>query len=82
MGEQELIVALDKYGLEGVIERCTYDGEHCKFWYKIRERGFSEHIVAHMHDLLIKNYPEKNVRLLFMKVIMGGFELSSDNYEI
>lgn len=81
MNEQALVSALDKYGLDGVVQRCTYQGEHCRFWFTIRERGYSEHIVAHMHALLIKNYPEKGVRLLFMKTLMGGFELSSDGIE-
>ena len=75
MNEQTLVSALDKYGLSGVIQRCEYQDEYCKFWYTIRERGYSEHIVAHMHALLIKNYPEPGVRLLFMKVFMGGFVL-------
>ena len=74
----ELETALEKYGYDGIIERSTFKGEHCKYYFTIRERGFSEHVLAHLYEIQMKLYSEKSLRLLMQKTFMGGFVLSTD----
>ena len=70
--------AISKYGLDGIIKKCTFKGEHCKMYFTIRERGHSEHIIEHLYNLQMELYSEKSLRLLMQKTFMGGFELSTD----
>lgn len=74
----ELAEAVEQYGFDGIIDKCTFKGEHCHMYFRIRERGFSEHIVEHLYNLQMKLYSEKSIRLLMQKTFMGGFELSTD----
>ena len=82
MNEDQLLDAIEKYGLDGVIERSTYKGEHCRMYFTIRERGYSEHIIEHLYHLQMKLYSEKPLRLLMQKTFMGGFELSNEPTQI
>ncbi len=75
---EDLEHAVEKYGWEGLIDRCTFKGEHCKMYFRIRERGYSEHVVEHLYNLQMELYSEKSLRLLMQKTFMGGFELERD----
>jgi len=75
---KDLESAIEKYGYHGMVERCTFKNEHCKMYFRIRERGYSEHVIEHIYNLQMKLYSEKSLRLLMQKNFMGGFELSVD----
>lgn len=74
-----LLDSIKKYGtIEKVIEACTFKGEHCTRYLKLRERGFSENLVHYLYHLQMELYSEKSLRLLMQKTLLGGFELSND----
>ena len=69
---------IEKYGLDGVIKRSTYKGDSCRFYFSIRERGYSEHLLAELYNRMMELYSDRKLRRLFMKMFMGGFELSTE----
>lgn len=77
---EKLTAIIEKYGWNEVIERCTFKNEHCHMYFRIRERGFSEHIVEHLYNLQMELYSDKSLRLLMQKTFMGGFELEVDQH--